>query len=598
MAKRVEAPAVIPSEEPTVDLAGWMQMRDHGKDVKTLFSARNTMLEEMDKMFLLPDSVTVTKSRRRSQDQDTKRTLSPDPRDNLLGAWRLMIATDPQFEIPHNLNDAVAVEQSSKMEQAAQVMWFASGRAQDTPVHFDALLSGMLYDEMHLAVTPTDEIVKNVAGGSRAAIARAELLARRTPYLFEVWNPKNGFYERDNLGLTFYYQEQAMKAGQVMDRYGEVARRVLGGRSRYADVTLCRAWDLQSHGTWIAEASIPFAFGDHALPFIPVVQQKFNGSRLFTKHEENTQPFLYGILKSGMWDRANLALTVYFTLLFALGTNPLFVYTAEKEGKKLNVTYDNIGGMATIKTGETLTTMFRQVVDPEMLRGMEITEAKMTQSTIYRQALGEALTGDAPFAALSLLHQAGRLPLINAKRQGGWGMGKAVELALRWMKADKKKASAKYRDLVVELDASQIPDDFEVDCVLEIDLPQDKLQASVIADRITSGDDPLASREWARRNVLQIGQSDKMQEQIWSEKAAGLRAMQYFGEQLAQIKLSMDQAMTPTTLPPTAVAPPGGGGGEVAPVPPGAGGPIVPQSGPPVPGPEGNMVPPTGPGGA
>ncbi len=101
---------------------------------------------------------------------------------------------------------------------------------------------------------------------------------------------------------------------------------------------------------------------------------------------------------------------------------------------------------------------------------------------------------------------------------------------------------------------------------------------------------------------MQIGASDQMQKQIWDEKAAQLRAMQFFAGQLAEIKAKMTEAMTPPAppapggmTPPPMTPPPGGG---MAP-PPGGGSPEemamagqLPQQGPPIPGEEGGMVEP------
>jgi hypothetical protein len=147
----------------------------------------------------------------------------------------------------------------------------------------------------------------------------------------------------------------------------------------------------------------------------------------------------------------------------------------------------------------------------------------------------------------------------------------------------------------------EIPDDLEVESILEINLPQDKMQAANIAKALTDGENPISSVEWVRENILQMGQSEQMDEQIWSEQAGKLRFKKFMLEQLMAIKQLEQGVFAPQGNPATTlragqgIRQPGiGGMGQ------GMGEPgmmMGPGEGAPLPGPmeqnaEGNLAPP------
>ena len=71
-----------------------------------------------------------------------KHTVDPSPRNALLGAVRLMTATDPLFAVARDQNEAGSEGVSENVEKVASAMWLQSGRVLGRPCHFDAVLSG------------------------------------------------------------------------------------------------------------------------------------------------------------------------------------------------------------------------------------------------------------------------------------------------------------------------------------------------------------------------------------------------------------------------------------------------------------------------
>lgn len=525
-------------------------------ELKGEYAGRNALFTEMEQMYFMEwaESAKVKKVY-----ENVKLTLSPDPRNRLMGAVRLLVAGDPVIALPAELNENLGIDNADELETFADQMWKAAGKIAGTPIHYDAVLSGMLYGETHLAIISTLDLLNTRAGKASAYRARSEQTARRTPYLYRVYNPRDCYPEFDLEGLSAHYREVNTTYGQVRADYGELANHLTGKDATIA--TLCEWWDLEDHIVWVqggagrSTKKQGIISEPHGLPLIPIVVQITEGSpTLFSKTEEQRQPFLYTLAKSGMWNRQNLSLTVLYTMIFAMGANPMFLYRRNDPEKHLSVDWERY--IAEIDVGEDFGPLLRQIIDPSLLQGLEIAEGKTEDSTIYAQALGEPLGKNAPFSMVALLHQAGRLPLVSPQRRLGWAFAKALEISFAWMKHEGKKRSARYAK-VVQLDPNDIPDDLEFDVTLEISLPQDNLEAANVARLLTQGEDPVVSNEWVRQNILHIGNSSKMTKQIWNEKAANLRAMQYFADQAMLLQQKM-QALTQPQLPPG--MPPGGEG--------------------------------------
>lgn len=532
-------------------VATFTDLKEHADQLKLDHNKRDEMFKEMDYMFLMEDDeVLVTK---RENDDDVKKTLSPDARNALLGALRLIIATDPHFSMPLHKNKPRAQRKADPMEKMAGMMMQASSRQRKFPVHYDAILSALLYSEVHIGVTKTEDIVEDLKAQDAPLpiIKAAELLAMRTPYFFEPWSPVGGYPEWDSLGLAFYMRESIQNVGTIMDRYGE--SNVLeaigeGAPKRWEKKTLRVIWDRRWSLVYIKEsADKPILMEMHELPRIPVVAQLIEGSLLFEKPEQQRQPFLYTLWKSGLWNRQNLSLTVLYTLIFAIGASTPYVHE-DAGDEDVKVDWETLGGITKVKKGK-LRPLGKDVIDPSIMVGLDIANTKGIESTIYRQALGEPLGGDAPYSTVALLSQSGRLPLIYTQRMGGWGLGEAVEMAYRWMKHDAKESKSAYRGDEVTLKPEDIPDDFEIETTLEISMPQDRLSEATIANSLAGGEDPMVSRRWVLENVIREGSAEDMQKEIWSEKAANLRAMSYFADKLLEVKQKIEQAMAPPMPP-------------------------------------------------
>lgn len=464
-------------------------------------------------------------------------TVSPDPRNKTLGAMRLMTVTDP---IPSVATDRCDIEKkvAEKIEKVAERILVEAGRAAGRPIHYDAILSGLLYGRIDLAITPTWELAKTADGQNNKR--RTEKLARTAPFIVDVWNPKSGYPERDMLGLNAYYRKIDMTYSDLLSRFPRSSLNYKGSDM----VTVHYWWDVDTFCAWAGEGDLLDGPRAYVPPFIPVVSQVVEGSDLFDKPQYQVQPFLYTLLKSGFWERQNLSLTVLYHLIRVMGLSPQWIHNnppglMEPRDLRAVMNFDVLGGAWDLMAGEALQPILNKgLVDPSVIQGMEIAEQKSSEATLYSQVLGEPLRGSPAFSTVALLSQSGRLPLVSIQRLGGEAFANMLELCFEWLKV----SGQTYYGLTPD----EIPDDLQLDCALDVHLPQDKLQMANIAKMLAGGDDPLTSKAWALENILNVGQPGTMRKEIWKERATDMQIVQAL-QQMMQLQQQQppQSGMTP-----------------------------------------------------
>jgi len=502
-------------------------LQQRALDLTALHMGRGTLYQECEYMYFMDEP---DKSKWEKQAENLKVTLSPDPFNQLNGAARLLFATDPTFAIPKEKNDTRAAKKSEPIERFCAQMYQAASRLVGQPIHYDAVVSALLYSDVDIAVTDTQSLVN--AAKSKAEKERAKQAAARTPYLFTVRNPKECYPRWDILGLREHLRKVELTAGEVKGIYGEIPGNE--NKSDNTSVTLCEYWNLEEHAVWVEGTKDPILLEPHNLPCIPIVSIIAEGSRsLFSQADQQRQPFLYALAKSGLWNRQNLALTLMYTYAFAIGANPMFLYQGEQE--EIPVDWNVPGGIVRLHQGESFGPVAKNAIDPSLLTIQQIADQKVVESTIYKQSLGQPLEGNAPFSTVALLSQSGRLPLISPQRKLSWALGQMMEIALTLMRDKGGKQMSSYGFNQFELKRADIPDTFELEAKLDINLPTDLLQQANIV-KLLQG---TVSNEWLMENVLKIGQPTQMRKELWTEQA-----------QEALYRTTVQRMVAPPQMPP------------------------------------------------
>ncbi len=511
------------------------------EEIRADYALRDTANRAMEDMFLLKEPSDLP-------DADwIKRTLSPDARNALQGAVRLLTAADPKWSVPEEMNESLA-DGSSDMEKLADAIWQAAGRVQGRPRHYDAVLAGLLYGECIIVPTCTKDLLDAASGGLKK---RYEDVAAQTPLLFDAINPRQAYPVYDGQGLAAFHSFRKMKVRDIIQRWPK-AEAILGSKKGTDTEEIGEYWDYDNHYVWIQSGGELWN-DKNEWGFIPVAAGITEGSDLFTESDQHTrQPFLYTLWRSKLWERQNLGLTLMYSFAMGVLSNPMFTWTSDDPERALPVDYSTPGGTMKLKTGETFQPLAKQVLDPSLMQAFEVANDKGIESTIYRQALGEPLGANAPFSMVAMLSQAGRLPLIPYQRMISHVIGDAMSKGLRMVKLHGEAFRVRDKKALVEIDAGQLPEAIEIEATLDIQMPQDQQAQAQTALALAGGDAPLMSKETARKRFLNLEQPEEEEQKIFNEQAMMLRMMQYFQQEAMMMQqgqqMPMDQSVPPELM--------------------------------------------------
>lgn len=494
-------------------------IRDHAMDLKGIHAERDSEFDEYEKMYLLKFDAVHSKF----QDQDiVKRTPSPSARNKVLNACRLMMSQDPVFSAKSSRWDDTKIE---AIENNISRWWDQAGRAARRPLHYDMILSAVLYDEMHTAVT----IMKDYQAYNKND-KRAERIGKMTPILFQSWNPRQGYPEFDELGLCSYYRESDVRWSYVAQKYKDLIEEKYEYVNKRAtdNVTLKIFYDLTHYAIWIDNANQPLVCEEHGLPCIPIDVTMTNGSNFFQHEEDRRQPLLFAIKRSNLWQRESLLYTVLYSLLFSIGVSPTYVFKSDTEDD-LDIQNDGALTYIKMKKGDTIETLgSKGILPPEVQQLSEMTTDLIDGASMYNTAFGEKNFNSQTFSETSLLQQAGRLPLIGPQRLGGFGVSSVVEMALALMKAK----GLSFNRNGIRIKASEIPDDLEIKAKLDVILPQEKLQMVTVGLNMQKLGMP---DEYIQNNLLGITNTKEIRKMFVQQQAEAAILEQKLKEKLDKI---------------------------------------------------------------
>lgn len=541
------------------------------EELRSKYGERDAILDDMQRMYTLD---WAGKDEMKKKFMSMKIVISPEPRNALKAALRLMTAADPIISIPTDRNDAPSGS-TDRLERMANIMLRASDRIRGNPCSQDVVLSALLYDEIHVLVSSTKDLAALAQG--KANKARAERISRLTPYLFSVQDPHGCYAEHDELGLRAWARRAQMTREAVVGLYGAAGEAAVGSmkaaKTKQEMVYVWTYYDLEDYGCWVEGGSTPIELKAHGLPVIPVAAHRVEGSRLFSDISDQSEPFLLTLSRSGLWEQQNTLLSAMYTSA-SLGLWPMMHYEGP-DGTEPEVNTTTPLGFIHTLPGTKLEPWQKSLVDPQFVALWQQAQSLSEQSTIFKTVAGQPLGSGATFSETSLLNQAGRLPLIGTQRKAGWALGDALRIAFMLMRDSGGSYAAQYKDDSAKVSRADIPETLEVECSVEMSLPQDKLQASNIVNTLRG----ILPQRWLIENILNERQPDALMEEALTEQAAlamfqsrlqaKLQAEQMQQQQMAQMAQAAQQQQM--QAPPQQAAPmpqPGGGNPMMGGLPP------------------------------
>ena len=498
--------------------------KDHADEMWSAFSGLHDMQAKMDEMINMEwDSQLERK--------DVKQTISPEPHNQFMGAKRLMSNTQPNINISAELNGPIPADDVDKMERFCRAVLYQSGRINGHPVNEEVVDSQLRYGISFTSINDTKDVVEwqkgSIIAPSKARKYRNERLQLTTPFLIKPLNPRKCACELGAMGLeSFYYQSETTVA-ELISMYG--IREDWENLKPNEKIKYHEYFDLDVHFSWVENGKEPLigatTDGAHDLQLLPIEVQLGEGSNMSDTWENKVHPFLYAIHKGELWERLNLELTVLYTSLFNVAANPSFKLTGVDPDEVVPVDWTTIGGVIRLQDGQDFKPMERDVFNKDMMQGYSIAEQMVSESGIYKQTLGQPMAAGTAFSSLSLLSQAGRLPLSAPQRAGSWTFGSIFENILGRVRDGKSKRTVKGQSELLQIDPKIIPVNVSVTAIIDVDMPQDKLQNATVASMVV--DRQLASKAWARENLLGINSTAEMEKNVFKENIIGLLMQEY-----------------------------------------------------------------------
>lgn len=457
--------------------------------------------------------------------------LSPDGKNKIKTAVRLITASHAIPSVPTDLQSKLGPDVADSIEKWASIILRQSDRIRGNPVSYDVGLSGLLTDEIHISLNDTKAMIE--LGGSKAQVERYKRINRLTPFLIDVHDPEGCYADHDGLGLTAWARCVKMTEKAIISQYGDKGKAALAGLSSGKDSAIKEhnvwlMYTLVDYAVWIEGSDIPIYNYEHELPVIPVVVHTVEGSRsMFTNIEQQRDPFLYTLWKSGLWNLENLSLSAQATTMSgALWPQLKFISQTRKAPDiDLSVPW----GVFHLEPGESLDTWNKNLIDPTLIQMWQMASSLATQSTLYDQVAGAPLGPGASYSETALLNQAGRLPLVGIQRKGGWALGDILRMAALLYK-DMGGAPGMPYDI---LPVNDIPDNLELEVNLDVSLPQDKLQQAGLVKQLEG----KVPQEFLLEHILGIRQPGQMIKKLMDERATEAHFQAYIQWIMAQAQM-------------------------------------------------------------
>lgn len=469
-----------------------------------------------------------------------KIVYDPTPQVTVRGIKRLLTATEPVIAVPHDKNDASIHDIASEMEQMAGMMWRASGRISGRPVHYEVVRSAALFDQVAIEINSTKDMLQqaekhvedtekddNKANRvyAKAMMERMQDIHNITPYLYECKPPRCVFHERDLTGMKVYARKAMMRKADIIDRWGTAAHRIVDDYKRDASAYdwfwVWLYYDLRYCQIWMEGASQPFVQDEHGLPIIPAVVHTVEGSNMFEEVEDQIEPFLQTIDRAGLWKFNTLLLSAVATQMAYMGFTPPYIYT-EGETTGSEPTFDFSGPFGMIKVPKDAKLERAKntgALDADTMQYFSLSSSLTEEATMFKTALGQSLGATAPFSAVALLSQQGRLPLVTIQEISSWAIADVLKASFKWIKSDSGEYRTRFQNKESVINPADIPDTFELEASLEVDLPQDRLQSADIFNRLEKH---IPKRVLAEE-LLHLGQYEDLQEELWEQQWAEAR---------------------------------------------------------------------------
>lgn len=441
-----------------------------------------------------------------------RKVVSPDAYDAAIGVLRLMMAAEPQINVPSTSEETTGEEVVSDdvTERGLRAILRASDKRRKVSWIYDATLSAVLFGEIVARVGYSADIVKL----SKNKVLEAE--AEQMPFTIETLNPAGVFTREDAFGTNRVVIIENTTYGVVREFWGKEAEHLQGEDDE--DCEVYDYWDRTWHCVYVKGENKPILFDKHELPFIPVVRRIVQGTQLWTRDEGHTVfPLLYPLHESGMWDAQNIALTMVYSIAYAMGSVPFVAVKKERAGlPDPEIDWSRPGINVTLHDGVDIERLNVDAVSEEMLAVLNLVEGKVPEMLMPKVVFGQSPGATMAYAAINLLTQGGRLPLVPIQERLADVISEVCEIILRWILEEGADVELWDDGQWARIETDRLDEKrLWINVTITPDIPQDRMQLGTLVNQLVSAGiiSKKTAREW-----MHILDDTKEQEQIIYER--------------------------------------------------------------------------------
>lgn len=419
---------------------------------------------------------------------------SPDPHNAVKGMVRMMIASEPSIRA---LSSSVDQAYQERAIEIAREMLRSQDRRGPWMLMYDLATAAILTGEAYVKVVNVEDNAKFMKDkGNKGMAKRYDRLSRIKPFIFKVYNPKSVYPEYSELGLESVTVRTERTPESLKPFWGQ-------GAADGASMTSAREssgnkvvfWEYYDHNQrtiWVEGQDKPLQHEENVLGFIPWAGSIVEGSSLFDRPEDQRLPILYPIYASGYWHAQSYADSIMYSLALTVGKLPQLIAKLNDPNKEAKDMIDWSTPLGMIKLGlqEQIDPLSKETIDESLQIAKNIADSKITEMTVPKQIFGAPPDQQMAFAALNLLNQAGRLPMVPITRMTGVIMAQMFEIPFMWAKetGNSYEIPGAHRELVLN------PGEYE-DVRFEVDIQTQFAQDDQARSQVASGN--VASGLWS-----------------------------------------------------------------------------------------------------
>mgnify|MGYP001183544501 CR=1 FL=1 len=445
------------TQQASTALEDFDVIKTRAEEMITENAERNTMFDQMERAYKIqptgsgqgPDSDGNTSAPR------ARKLFDAHPHNAINRIVQMYTVNEPSIDIPVASADKATDEATAQMleqrrtaadkaQMFMKALLRASDQVSERSVVGDLLFAAAIYGEVPAIIDNLLENTKIEMQEATTSITSPTSIETETeqepaPFIFESVHPKNSYprYKRRG-GLYQHLFVYATRIGQVKSDYGELAVDVTGN-----DSDVCNIYDymdVNQHVVWLKEqASAPIlqiamAKGMGVIPRVSRIVSSNPG--FFELQVDRRMPFLYSMVKSGLWAARNTMLTAMQTnTVDFLNPKMLYKMLPGREADAPDVDWAKRGDKVVLQSGETAEPFPFRSMPAELLQFNALVEMLTQQSTLNPISGGTAPGGVFSASGLNLLSTASRLATFSIARATEAALSQMLTRTLQWIRA-------------------------------------------------------------------------------------------------------------------------------------------------------------------